>query len=244
MTITFKGWEEISRQGLIITDTHPGWGGTLKLSGKEALQVRDELLRRYPLTVNEMDALLEKQGLTLGALMRQERHRFHAKQQPTPAPLSLEVGKWYLRRDGGVVQIVAFLGASANWPYTSSEGGTYRGDGCYYGPRDSSPADLIEEVQVPALKLEVGKWYLRRDGRKVKVLSAHGTEKYQCFSAQGDFYQIDGRYLHGPANGPDDLIAETTAPDEQDATSAAADENIRLLEKIERLQAALTAAIG
>jgi uncharacterized protein YodC (DUF2158 family) len=110
------------------------------------MQVRDELLRRHPLTVSEMDGLLEKQGLTLGALMRQERHRAHAESKP--APLSLAVGKWYLRRNGSKIQVVKRAPHLLH-SYILSDDGTVAPDGRYDFAAPPHALDLIAETTAP-----------------------------------------------------------------------------------------------
>lgn len=134
MAITFEDW---STGGVIIDDDQPydddvRIGGILLLDETEAVQVRDELLRRYPLEKAE------------------------APKPAEPVPLSLEVGKWYRRRDGEVVQIVRTY-QSYSHHFVSSEGFYYTDDGYLYPDKSEEDGNLIAEVPAPGEADEASK---------------------------------------------------------------------------------------
>lgn len=232
MAITFEKWKAIHPDGVIIKDDHPGLGGVLKLSGKESLQVRDELLRRYPLGIDQIGPMLEKLGVMYVTVLSNERggvgnvENMHGlsvayakpsagSREPSlkAAPLSLAVGKWYKRRDGETVQITGKT-SYPEYPLGDSSGLYYTMDGRFHIGRLNHSLDLLEEVPAPALKLEVGKWYRRRDGKKVKIERAIvGDGGFLC--SNGMAVTSKGEFAPLNSDGSLDLIAETTAPDEE-----------------------------
>jgi uncharacterized protein YodC (DUF2158 family) len=132
------------------------------------------------------------------------------------APLKLEVDKWYKRRDGKTVQIVSCApeksyGHVSPYRYRDSDGHCYAVTGATSALNAPQPFDLLEEVPAP-LKLEVGRWYKQRDGKRVvKILRQ--SEGGLC---AGDYfnrtYFSDGRWSLAIVDSDLDLIEEVPAP--------------------------------
>lgn len=128
MAITFEDGFSMNGSGGIgkptITIIGDEDNSSIILYETEAVQVRDELLRRYPL------------------------EKADAPKPAEPAPLSLEVGKWYRRRDGEVVQIVVERSKTL-WPFECSRRLCYAPNGRYALSNDPIGKDLIAEVPAP-----------------------------------------------------------------------------------------------
>ncbi len=139
-------------------------------------------------------------------------------EQPT-----VEVGKWYRRNDGAVVQIKS--GPDEDGEYESSDYSYYLPSGAYSGEEDdpNCPEHLVEEVDEPKpkLQLEVGKWYRRNDGEVVECVSHREPSRYfkVCSAAREGAkhwnYREDGTYV-GRRRDPNyrrHLVEEVDAPE-------------------------------
>lgn len=139
--------------------------------------------------------------------------------------IRLECGKFYWRRDGRAVGPVERTPEqhpfAADFPYMikQAEGcRTYLANGRNSTEREE-PFDLIAEV--PTLKLEVGKWYRRRDGEVVGPLLDEAPKGWKPLTKSHPFggFSKDGFRTYTPdgfwaANTGTkfDLIAEVPAP--------------------------------
>lgn len=64
----------------------------------------------------------------------------------------LEVGSWYQRRDGVVIQITNFT-ENEKYPYQANSGSTYAENGNYYADREEPDFDLVQKVNDPTIDL-------------------------------------------------------------------------------------------
>ena len=133
--------------------------------------------------------------------------------------MKLEVGEWYLTRDGRKVFIEDdegghyrmkgyFQGAPSEKYSWDSEGRFYKGF--------AHPYDLLHKLPNPftEFRLEVGKWYLTRDGKKAFVERYDDSEELYCVfgrieNAPDDEYSwtIDGAFYYKSADDWD-LVEE------------------------------------
>lgn len=130
-------------------------------------------------------------------------------------PLKLEVGKRYKRRDGHVMRIAGTSAGLGRW-FVAENGSEYHEDGRWAAPwlTRGSRFDLIEEMP-EQLKLELGKYYKRRDGKTVRIVerSAHTSgsavlsEEFTC--ELGVKYWSNGKFARSQETALD-LLAEDT----------------------------------
>lgn len=99
----------------------------------------------------------------------------------TEPEFRLEVGKFYRRRDGekvGPMKLFKGLdGISMSTELFTSNGEIWHPKGNFYSNTESS-FDIIEEWTEPELKLEVGKCYRTRDGRKAGPVQCNTLRYY------------------------------------------------------------------
>lgn len=58
------------------------------------------------------------------------------------------------------------------------------------------------------LRLEVGKTYISREGKEVKIIKKSNPHNHPFQGSNGGFYAEDGRWGYGSEKRPEDLIEE------------------------------------
>lgn len=121
--------------------------------------------------------------------------------------LKLEVWKTYIARNGKMITIVKNNHSSGFlYPYVDRDGASYTEKGAYCRYFNSS-YDLVKEA--PPLQLEVGKTYLDRKGRKVKILrQSNESSEYPFVGDDNEDYSANGNWYIFPH--PRDLVEEAT----------------------------------
>lgn len=119
-----------------------------------------------------------------------------------------DVGKWFVRRDGSVVQVTQALNNGGLYRFLCSGGVSVTVNG-YVHVDQIGPKDLVARM----IKLEVGKQYITRDGRLAKVIGTTGLERYPytVFVVRGPMnasYAENGRYNVNIHSHDLDLVSE------------------------------------
>lgn len=153
--------------------------------------------------------------------------------EEVPAALKLEVGNLYRTRDGNVVRVVRF-DDNPHYPVEGilkrTPGGTFSyrwtEDGRFEVDRPNHYLDLVAPVEEApttsaTLKIEAGKFYRTRGGKKVEVLAVcpELAQDYQVFALRETVsgqktcneWTLKGKYIHNfPREHECDIVSEWT----------------------------------
>jgi hypothetical protein len=131
--------------------------------------------------------------------------------------IKLKVGKTYRSRDGEEVRIVWRDGYGSNYPYQGDNLEWYTKSGKWSCGSKEHQEDLIEEVtmsdevqehnEMEKIKLEVGKTYLSREGKEVRIVGKNHEGGHTYKGDDGNWYTESGGWQYYDKH-PEDLIEE------------------------------------
>lgn len=136
--------------------------------------------------------------------------------KPEPATIKLEAGKRYVLRNGDITEPLAYNNGSKDYPFYAATQRekrlTWAAAGSYTDSGMDCEFDIVSEcVEPEPFKLEVGCWYLRRDGEIVGPLTRNGSNSRLYGYAVGTFsYKSNGSWCTIPH--PNDLIEKVDPP--------------------------------
>lgn len=143
--------------------------------------------------------------------------------------MRIEDGKFYRRRDGVVVGPAKDTKDGSGYPVfvrrnPDGGGNWYTAEGRYWTSQTEDPCDLVEEVPdpnaKPALQVEEGNFYRRRDGVVVGPARSSGLDDDSPYkwTVGGLTYTDDGVWWLDSPDEPNDLLEEVPAPAAEPAT--------------------------
>lgn len=128
----------------------------------------------------------------------------------------MPIGTTYICRDGSEVTINGYNGV-LNYPFKGSNGYTYVSSGriwsCDEDPKDIMQVKPVAETK-PVITVEVGKKYVRRDGKIATVLSGpykggrYYTDQEYGESGKCAYVYCEGNALRSALYQPEDFVAE------------------------------------